>query len=251
MAFGSIYGRKPIGLASSDLELRKLIPFKSTPETERFGRLAIGNGALSRAQGTPRALSREAEQQLPVSLTEQAVARLQEDGKMAFKQQDLLGAIEAWTEALAQVRTLPAPAPRKLESTRAAQLLANRCQAHLKLGQEAEALADAEAACDAAPGWPKAYYRLGTVLLEQGQLGRADAVLNQGLQLDTSNDEMRRVLYRVKELRLEQRDPATAPAGEATAAPESCNSANHGEVEFGPAVKPVEEGPEFGPANKR
>ena len=225
--------RRPLGLASSDLELRKLIPFESTPETERFGRLAAagarGGGAASSAVARAVA-SRDAELQLPVPLAEQAVARLQEDGKLAFKQQDLARAIEAWSDALAQVRSIPAPPPKKLEATRAAQLYANRCQAYMKCGREGEALADAESACDAAPGWPKAYYRLGTVLMERGQLERAHAVLSQGLQLDQSNEDMRKVLYKVKELRL-----AAAPAAAGAAA------ADAADAEYGPAPKPGDE----------
>jgi tetratricopeptide (TPR) repeat protein len=169
--------------------------------------------------------------QVPVSLTEQAVARLQEDGKQAFKDNDLPRAIEAWSEAIEQVRSLPCPAPKKLESTRAAQLLANRCQAYLKLGKEEEALDDAEAACNAAPGWPKAHYRLGTVLHGRGQLQRAHAVLSQGLQLDQSNDEMRRVLHKVKEDLLAARSTAV----QAGAVP-----AEEGSAQFGPACKPSE-----------
>ena len=180
--------------------------------------------------------------QVPVSLTEQAVARLQEDGKQAFKENDLPRAIEAWSEAIEQVRGLPSPAPKKLESTRAAQLLANRCQAHLKLGKEEEALADAEAACDAAPGWPKAYYRLGTVLQGRGQLDRAHAVLTQGLQLDQSNDEMRRVLYKVKEERLERKEAAAAQTTNAAATAEQ-GGTEEGSVEYGPARKPDTESP--------
>jgi tetratricopeptide (TPR) repeat protein len=224
----SRYGvfRRPIGLASGDPELRKLIPFQSTPETERFGHLADAWKAAVGA--SPRALSREAEMQVPVSLTEQAVARLQEDGKQAFKDNDLPRAIEAWSEAIEQVRSLPCPAPKKLESTRAAQLLANRCQAYLKLGKEEEALDDAEAACNAAPGWPKAHYRLGTVLHGRGQLQRAHAVLSQGLQLDQSNDEMRRVLHKVKEDLLAARSTAV----QAGAVP-----AEEGSAQFGPACK--------------
>lgn len=261
MSFGSaVYTRRPIGLASGDLELRKLLSsFTSTPETERFGRLAAGRsfsrGATPTA--TPRALSRESEQQVPVSLAEQAVARLQDDGKQAFKAQDLPRAIEAWSDAIVQVRSIPAPTPKKLESTRAAQLLANRCQAYLKLGKETEALADAEAACDAAPGWPKAYYRLGTVLMERGQLKRAHAVLSQGLQLDMANDEMRRVLYKVKELRQEQEDAPEAAAPEAAAAtPEAAQmqaSAAHedGTAEYGPSPKSTNDDPvEYGPPTK-
>ena len=41
---------------------------------------------------------------------------------------------------------------------RRAQLLANRSQVNLKLGREDDAQADAQAACESAAGWPKAYH---------------------------------------------------------------------------------------------
>jgi len=190
------FARRILGLASGDLELRRLIPFESTPDTEKFSHLAIAgrSGRTVAQMATPRALARETETQLPVSLAVQAVARLQEEGKQAFAKKDYRGAIDAWSEAITQARGIPCPAPKRLEASRVAQLYANRCQAHLTLGDDARALADAESACDAAPGWPKAYYRLGTVLAKLGRLSRAHAVFSQGLKLDSSNVEMRKML---------------------------------------------------------
>ena len=201
--------RRIIGLASDDTVLQSLIPFVSTPETARLGMFA-NQSLRSRMSTAPtRAMSRAAESELPISLAEQTVSRLQEAGKNAFKQQEFPRAIELWGEALAEASTLPAPIAKQLEANRTAQLLTNRCQAYLMLGNDDEALTDAEAACDAAPDWPKAYYRLGTVLLRRHEYGRAHAVLKQGVQLDSTNDELKQLYSKAEAALLASEAPVT------------------------------------------
>ena len=65
----------------------------------------------------------------------------------------------------------------------------------------------------------------------RGQLQRAHAVLSQGLQLDQSNDEMRRVLHKVKEDLL---------AARSTAVPAGAVPAGEGSAQFDLACKPSE-----------
>jgi tetratricopeptide (TPR) repeat protein len=231
--------RRPIiGLASDDDVLRELIPFESTPETARFGTFARTERQAytsSSAAARKAAISKDAEKQLPMSLAEQAVDRLQEEGKAAFKQQDLPTAILHWSEALEQARLLHAPSPKKLQASRISQLLANRCQAHLTLGHADEALADAEAACDAAPGWPKAYYRLGTVLMRRKRYSRAHAVFKQGWQLDRSNAELKQACENAREAIMDSAEEA----GEPSASPESSDPARAPEAANAPEIAPA------------
>ena len=109
----------------------------------------------------------------------------------AFKKGDYKLAIKKYGVALKLAYELPEPKyPGKLQSTRSAQLLANRCMAHLALGDERSALTDAEQALRAAPDWPKAHFRHGTVLMRLKNYTKAYAAFKQGYHLDPMNEEL-------------------------------------------------------------
>ena len=109
----------------------------------------------------------------------------------AFKKGDYKLAIKKYGVALKLAYELPEPKyPGKLQSTRSAQLLANRCMAHLALGDERSALTDAEQALRAAPDWPKAHFRHGTVLMRLKNYTKAYAAFKQGYHLDPTNEEL-------------------------------------------------------------
>jgi len=109
----------------------------------------------------------------------------------AYKRGEYAVAVKKYGIALRLAAELPEqPRPGKLESTRQAQLLANRCMAYLALGEDRSALTDAEQAIRAAPGWPKAYFRHGTVLMRVKNYTKAYAAFKQGHHLDTSNQEL-------------------------------------------------------------
>jgi tetratricopeptide (TPR) repeat protein len=78
----------------------------------------------------------------------------------------------------------------KGESTPAAQLYANRCQAGLALGDVGGALQDARWACEAAPDWPKAHFRLASVFLHKKQFADAYGALKRASHLDPKNEEL-------------------------------------------------------------
>ena len=80
--------------------------------------------------------------------------------------------------------------PDSLQTNRTATVLANRCMAHMALDDLDAALMDAAAAVKAAPGWPKAHFRHGTVLMKKGSHTKAYAAFKQGWHLDTSNEEL-------------------------------------------------------------
>ena len=187
--------RAILGLASDDAYLQSLIPFESTPETARLSQFAN-----NRASRTPAGKRHTTEGSLPVSLTEQLLDRLQREGNDAFKAGDLPRAIRLWSEALSKAGELQAPSPKKLQASRSAQLLANRCQAHLSSGDTVSALSDSEAAVTAAPQWPKAYYRKGSVLMRMQDPAAAYTVFQLGLELDAENPELTKACQSARNL---------------------------------------------------
>ena len=64
-------------------------------------------------------------------------------------------------------------------------LLSNRSRALLGAGRAAEALGDARAAAEAAPGWAKARWRMGRAL---GALGRWATRQQQGARAGVQTD---------------------------------------------------------------
>ena len=118
---------------------------------------------------------------------------LRADGNAAFKAGDLAKAKKLYSAAVSLIEGTPDESVEKLQPTQRAQLLANRCQVNMALERHTEALADAQAACRSAPGWPKAHYRLGMVLLARNLPGdylKAYGSLKQAWHLDPKNPEL-------------------------------------------------------------
>ena len=67
---------------------------------------------------------------------------------------------------------------------------------------DAAALQDAEWACIAAPGWPKAYFRHGNVRMKRGAYTKAYGVFKQAWHLDTSNAEVTKACQVAREAML-------------------------------------------------
>ena len=212
--------RDILGLASGDPHLQSLIPFVSTAESKKFGFSEFVRG---------RKVASYDRDDLPQSLAELAVDRLQQQGNEAFKLQDLPEAIRRWTDALGRAAELE----NKSRASRTAQLLANRCQAHLSSGDDVAALADAEAAVAAWPSWPKAYYRHGTCLMRHKLHAQAHAVFLRGLELDSSNPELLKSCQKAQEA-------MEADGTAATAAPSSSDPA------AAPAANPATDSPPSG-----
>ena len=112
------------------------------------------------------------------------------EGNEAYKRGDHKIAIKKYGKALSLAQQLDEPPPGKLETTRAATLLANRCMAYLALDDTKAALEDSTAATRAAPDWPKAFFRHGTVLMKIKAYTKAYAAFKRGWHLDTSNVEL-------------------------------------------------------------
>ena len=109
-------------------------------------------------------------------------------GNEALKRGDSAAAVRQYSKALSLARTLDEPAPvEKLQTNRVATLLANRCAAHLAVGDERAALCDAQEAAKEAPDWPKSHFRLGQAHMRRGNHTMAYSAFKRGWHLDTSN----------------------------------------------------------------
>ena len=110
----------------------------------------------------------------------------------AFKRGDHKLAIKKYGFALKHAERAEEgqPRPDTMQTNRTATVLANRCMAHMALGDTDAALTDATAATKAAPGWPKAYFRLGNVLMAKGAHVKAYAAFKQGWHFDMTNEEL-------------------------------------------------------------
>ena len=113
-------------------------------------------------------------------------------GVDAYKRGDHKAAIKKYTIALkhAQEAEEGALRPERLQSNRTSTILSNRCMAHLALDDVDAALADATAAVKAAPDWPKAHFRLGTVHMRKRAWTKAYAAFKQGWHYDMTNEEL-------------------------------------------------------------
>lgn len=70
--------------------------------------------------------------------------------------------------------------------------------AHQRLGKWTEAAADAQAAVQRAPGWEKAWYRLGTALAALQRPACAQLAFEQGLRLKPGNTQLQQQLERLR-----------------------------------------------------
>jgi len=83
-------------------------------------------------------------------------------------------------------------------------LLCNRSLAYLKAGRHALAADDAQRACTLAPGWNKAWYRLGAALAALQQHAAALEAFTRSLRLDPKREVLAAVRSTVKRLTREQ-----------------------------------------------
>eukprot|EP00936_MAST-01D_sp_MAST-1D-sp1_P001724 g1724.t1 len=111
------------------------------------------------------------------------LATIKAEGNALLKAGDLEAAVEKYAKAVAG---LGAPGGTETHSVElAAQCLANRSLALLKLGRAAEALADGEAAVRTLPTYAKAHYRVGKALAQLGRSEDAAKALLCARELDT------------------------------------------------------------------
>ena len=71
-------------------------------------------------------------------------------------------------------------------------LYSNRCTAYIALDQYDKAMEDADECVRLQPSWAKGYLRRGSVFFRMNQLERAEQVLKEGLELDPTNDALKK-----------------------------------------------------------
>jgi len=76
-------------------------------------------------------------------------------------------------------------------------LYSNRCTAFIALEEYDKAMEDADECVRLQPSWAKGYLRRGSVFFRKGQLERAEQVLKEGLELDPTNDALKKELEAV------------------------------------------------------
>lgn len=120
----------------------------------------------------------------------QRMEEKRERANAALKSGDAQRARRLYTDAISFAEQLPAETPAKGEPSKLAALLCNRCVANLALSELQAALRDAEAGVRAAPGWPKAHFRLGTCHMKLRAFSRAYGAFKRGWHMDTQNPEL-------------------------------------------------------------
>uniref|UniRef100_A0A7S3W520 Uncharacterized protein n=1 Tax=Emiliania huxleyi TaxID=2903 RepID=A0A7S3W520_EMIHU len=76
-------------------------------------------------------------------------------------------------------------------------LYSNRCTAHIALEDYTKAMEDADECIRLQPNWAKGYLRRGSVFFRMGRLEKSESVLKEGLELDPSNEALKKELEAV------------------------------------------------------
>lgn len=76
-------------------------------------------------------------------------------------------------------------------------LFSNRCTAFIALEDFEKAMADADECIRLQPNWAKGYLRRGSVFFRMDKLEKAESVLKDGLELDPTNDALKKELEAV------------------------------------------------------
>ena len=129
----------------------------------------------STVEGAKADMMRQAEIQMEDTRQRAAVINdLRERGNAAMKNGDPTAAREFYSQAL----SVPSVPPDER-----AKLFGNRAACLLQLKRADLALIDAEEACDAMPGWGKAWYRLGCIMADVGDALGAISALDKAATL--------------------------------------------------------------------
>lgn len=76
-------------------------------------------------------------------------------------------------------------------------LFSNRCTAYIAMERYDKAMEDADECIRLQPNWAKGYLRQGSVYFRMGELEKAEVVLKDGLELDRTNDALKKELEAV------------------------------------------------------
>jgi len=146
--------------------------------------------------------------------------RLKREGNDAFKRRANAKAKSCYSQALQileEERDCKA-ADARCSPPLKATLLSNRCQVYLALDALDDALRDATASVGAAPSWPKAHHRLGSVHMRAGAYSLALESYERARGLDPEDAECAKACARAHDamaesgLLTEEANPTGAPA---------------------------------------
>jgi len=171
------------------------------------------------------------------------VLRLKCEGNDAFKRRENAKAKNLYTQALQILVTECKADDSQSSPPLKATLLSNRCQVNLALDDAPSALEDATASVAAAPSWPKAHHRLGSVQMRAGQYALAFEAYQRASQLNPEDIDLTNACTKAHEAMAEHgmlTEAAVSPDAEITleeAKPTGAPAEQTEEVEAAAAVK--------------
>mmetsp|Transcript_14833 Transcript_14833/g.28704 ORF Transcript_14833/g.28704 Transcript_14833/m.28704 type:complete len:424 (+) Transcript_14833:356-1627(+) len=122
-----------------------------------------------------------------------------EKGNSCLQKGDFDGAVAAYTRGIEACGEDVSSSNDEVEE-QLSLLLSNRSAAHLKKGNNEDALADADACLRRKPTWGKAHGRRGAALFNLGRIKDALAAYEVGIETDTSNATLRQGAEQCREL---------------------------------------------------
>ncbi|GJN41469.1 hypothetical protein PR202_gn00849 [Eleusine coracana subsp. coracana] len=152
-----------------------------------------------------------------------AASDLASKAKEAFVDDDFELAAELYTQA---IEAGPATAD----------LYADRAQAHIKLGNYTEAVADANKAIELDPTMHKAYFRKGAACIKLEEYQTAKAALEQGSSYASGDSRFTRLLKECEE-RIAAEEASQVPANKVEAAPAASVAATVGDKDNGASME--------------
>uniref|UniRef100_A0A0D9VZ20 Uncharacterized protein n=1 Tax=Leersia perrieri TaxID=77586 RepID=A0A0D9VZ20_9ORYZ len=146
--------------------------------------------------------SEKADLEAIAAIKESAAAEYKEKGNNFVKmgRKHYAEAVECYTKAIAQMEPLPTETP----SPDASVLFANRAHVNLLLGNHRRALDDAARAVQLSHSNIKAYYRAAKAAIALGLLPEAASFCRRGLEQDSANEELKKLLAQVEAQQSEQ-----------------------------------------------
>ncbi|KAK3161329.1 hypothetical protein QOZ80_1BG0075800 [Eleusine coracana subsp. coracana] len=152
-----------------------------------------------------------------------AASDLASKAKEAFVDDDFELAADLYTQA---IEAGPATAD----------LYADRAQAHIKLGNYTEAVADANKAIELDPMMHKAYFRKGAACIKLEEYQTAKAALEQGSSYASGDSRFTRLLKECEE-RIAAEEANQVPANKVEAAPAASVAATVGDKDNGASME--------------
>lgn len=119
------------------------------------------------------------------------ITKLKETGNQQFRKQEYVQATRTYDIGVQMALTRPDWEPSGLKREEAAEMFANRAQAHMALRNWVEGSIDAEKSIEAKKaGNPKAWWRKAKCLMEMGRVEEAREWVDRGLEMDGNESDL-------------------------------------------------------------